>query len=151
MNWYYNVSKDISKLPDAIAYYESEYTIAKRECDIKGIIEKEAARLPGIVENRFSQLQEIEAILDLLNNELKRLRSIHYRRYTEHYNRQLTSRDCERFVETENDVHDMNLLVGEFALVRNKWLAISKGLDQKQWQITNITKLRVAGLDDATI
>jgi hypothetical protein len=24
-------------------------------------------------------------------------------------------------------------------------------LDQKQWQITNITKLRVAGMEDATI
>ncbi len=26
-----------------------------------------------------------------------------------------------------------------------------KGLDQKQWQITNITKLRVAGMEDADV
>jgi hypothetical protein len=29
--------------------------------------------------------------------------------------------------------------------------AIAKGLDQKQWQITNIVKLRVAGMEDADI
>ena len=26
-----------------------------------------------------------------------------------------------------------------------------KGLDQKQWQITNIVKLRVAGMEDASL
>jgi hypothetical protein len=26
-----------------------------------------------------------------------------------------------------------------------------KGLDQKQWQITNVVKLRVAGMEDATL
>ena len=39
----------------------------------------------------------------------------------------------------------------EFALLRNKWLGVLKALDQKQWQITNITKLRVAGMEDATL
>jgi hypothetical protein len=26
-----------------------------------------------------------------------------------------------------------------------------KALDQKQWQITNVVKLRVAGMEDATL
>ena len=33
---------------------------------------------------------------------------------------------------------------------RMKRLA-QEGLDQKQWQLTNIVKLRVAGMEDATI
>jgi len=28
---------------------------------------------------------------------------------------------------------------------------VTKGLDQKQWQLTNIVKLRVAGMEDATV
>jgi uracil-DNA glycosylase len=35
--------------------------------------------------------------------------------------------------------------------MRNKWLGVLKGLDQKQWQITNVVKLRVAGMEDATL
>ena len=42
-------------------------------------------------------------------------------------------------------------IINEFALLRNQWLGITKGLDQKQWQITNIVKLRVAGMEDADI
>ena len=45
----------------------------------------------------------------------------------------------------------MEALVNEWALMRNRWLGILKGLDQKQWQITNVTKLRVAGMEDADL
>ena len=42
-------------------------------------------------------------------------------------------------------------IINEFALLRNKWLGVLKALDLKQWQITNITKLRVAGMEDASL
>ena len=151
MNWYSTISKDITKLPNGIAYYQSELTIAKQECKITGNVERATAAMPGIVEHRYGQLQEIEAILEFLNIELKRLRSYHFKKYLETYARALSSRDCEKFVDGENDVVEFNKLVNEFALVRNKWLGITKALDQKQWQITNIVKLRCAGLEDATL
>jgi cbb3-type cytochrome oxidase cytochrome c subunit len=71
--WYTKVSKDISYIPDAVAYFNDELTAARTDAQIKGNIEKAAASMPGIVEMRFSQLQEIEAILEYLNIELRRL------------------------------------------------------------------------------
>ena len=41
--------------------------------------------------------------------------------------------------------------INEFALVRNKYLGLLKAIDAKQFQINNIVKLRVAGLDDAEL
>ena len=151
MNWYDKVSKDISNIPDAAVFYESELQAAKIECKIFGNIEKVSAAMPGIVENRFNQLQEIEAILEYLNIELRRLKSQHFRKYLENYQRALSSRDCEKFVDGEADVVDFEKIINEFALLRNKWLGVIKALDQKQWQLTNIVKLRVAGLDDANL
>jgi hypothetical protein len=107
--------------------------------------------LPGIVEERFSQLQQIEAILEYLNIELRRIRSKSFKKFLENYNRALSSRDAEKYVDGEQDVVDMDKIINEFALLRNQWLGITKGLDQKQWQITNIVKLRVAGMEDANI
>jgi hypothetical protein len=150
-NWYDLVSKDISKIPDAVEYFNNELIDAKKEIKISGRIESAAAHLPASVETRFSQLQEIEAILEYLNIELRRLRSTHFRTYVENYQRQLSSRDAEKFVDGEADVVDFEKIINEFALIRNKWLGIIKGLDQKQWQLTNIVKLRTAGLDDATL
>ncbi len=151
MSWYSKVSKDISNIPDAIAYFEAELQAAKSDCRIAGNIEKAAASMPGIVETRFSQLQEIEAILEYLNIELRRLRSSLFRKYLETYQRALTSRDVEKYVDGEADVIDMEKIINEFALLRNKWLGVTKGLDIKQWQVSNIIKLRVAGMEDATL
>ena len=151
MNWYSDISKDITKIPNCILFFETELTQAKYECKITGNVERAAAAMPGIVEHRFGQLQEIEAILEYLNIELRRLKSQHFRKYLENYNRALSSRECEKFVEGEADVVDFEKIINEFALLRNKWLGITKALDQKQWQITNIVKLRCAGMEDATI
>ena len=107
--------------------------------------------MPGIVEHRFNQLQQIEAILEYLNIEQRRLRSKTFVRFFENYNRALSSRDAEKYVDGDSDVVDMAKIINDFALLRNQWLGITKGLDQKQWQITNIVKLRVAGMEDADI
>jgi len=151
MGWYSKIAKDISHIPDAVAYFEQELTEARDEVKLRGNVEKASASMPGTVEHRFGQLQEIEAILEYLNIQLRRLKSSFFRKYLENYQRALSSRDCERYVEGEADVVDMEKIINEFALLRNKWLGVIKGLDQKQWQITNIVKLRVAGMEDASI
>jgi len=151
INWYSRISQDISNIPDAIIWYEEQMQEARIECSLKGNLEKNAGNLPGVVEKRFGQLQEIEAILEYLNIELRRTRSKFFKTYLESYQRALSSRDVEKYVDGESDVVDMEKIINEFALLRNKWLGILKGLDQKQWQITNIVKLRVAGMEDATL
>lgn len=151
MGWYSEVSRDINKIPDAILHFETELVQAKAECKLVGNVEKSAAAMPGIVEHRFNQLQEIEAILNYLNIELRRLRSSYFKKYLENYQRALSSRDVEKYVDGEADVVDYEKIINEFALLRNKWLGVLKALDQKQWQITNIVKLRVAGMEDATL
>jgi len=151
MGWYSEVSRDVGKIPEAIKHYESELIDARKEVKLVGNVEKASAAMPGIVEHRFNQLQEIEAILHYMNIELRRLRSSYFKKYLENYQRALSSRDVEKYVDGEADVVDYEKIINEFALLRNKWLGVLKALDQKQWQITNIVKLRVAGMEDATL
>ena len=149
--WYGQVSSNIEKIADCITFYEQQLEEARVECGLVGNIEKNASRVPGIVEHRFNQLQEIEAILEFLNIRLRKVRSKFYKKYLENYQRALTSRDVEKYIDGEDDVISMAQLVNEFALLRNKFLGLMKALDSKQFQINNIVKLRVAGLDDAEL
>ena len=151
MGYYSEVARDINKIPTAIKFFEDELIDARGEVKLKGNVERAAAEMPGIVEHRFNQLQEIEAILNYLNIELRRLRSSFFKKYLENYQRALSSRDVEKYVDGEADVVDYEKIINEFALLRNKWLGLLKGLDQKQWQITNVVKLRVAGMEDASL
>ncbi|MDA8897706.1 hypothetical protein N9I83_01605 [bacterium] len=149
--WYNKVVGDLGTIVDSITYFENELQEARFECRIKGSLEKASSSLPGLTEYRFNQLQEIEAILEHLNIELRKVRSITFRKYLESYNRTLSSRDAEKFVDSEQDVIDLTHLTNQFSLLRNQYLGIMKGLDTKQWQIGHITRLRTAGMEDIVI
>ena len=150
-NWYTRITVDLSVIPDFISYYESELPVAKNDVNIKGNVEKNIAGLPGVTEHRFNQLQEIEAVLNYLNIQLRKIRRKHFQKYLEAYNRALTSRDAEKYVDGEDEVVDFEVLINEVALLRNRWLGILKGLEAKQWQMGHIVRLRVAGMEDITI
>ena len=151
MNWFREIRQDISQIIPAIDYYENQLAQARIECGLKGNVEKHSRDMPGIVEHRFNQLQEIEAILEYLNIELRKKRTEHYKKFLEHYNRALTSRDAEKYVDGVQEVVDQQHIVNEFALIRNKYMGLIKALDAKQFQLNNLIKLKVAGLEDFTL
>ena len=151
MTWYSKVTADLSVLPDFIAHYEHELLSAKTDVKMYGNVEKNIAALPGITEYRFNQLQEIEAVLNYLNIQLRKIRRKHFQKYLENYARALTSRDAEKYVDGEDEVIDFETIINEVALLRNKWLGIMKGLDAKQWQMGHIVRLRTAGMEDVQV
>ena len=151
-NWYYKVTSDLSQVTDFIDYYEAELETARKELSLKGkSLERHAAELPGLVEQRFSQLQEIEAVLEYLNIKLRRERSAEFKKFLEAYQKSLSSRDAEKYVDGVQTIVDTTMLVNEVALLRNKFLGISKGFEAKNFMTGHIIKLRVAGLDDASL
>ena len=150
-NWLTLVSNDISRLPDFVQHYDSEIVQAKNDVKIWGNVEKNIAALPGITEHRFNQLQEIEAVLNYLNIQLRKIRRKHFQKYLEGYARALTSRDAEKYVDGEDEVVDFETIINEVALLRNKWLGVMKGLETKQWQMGHIVRLRTAGMEDITV
>ena len=149
--WYSRIVADLSAIPDFIAHYETELDDAKRDVRLAGIVEKNITALPGITEHRFNQLQEIEAVLNYLNIQLRKIRRRHFQKYLEGYARALSSRDAEKYVDGEDEVVDFETIINEVALLRNKWLGIMKGLDSKQWMAGHVVRLRTAGMEDVTI
>jgi hypothetical protein len=149
--WYSRVVADLGTIPDFISHYEKELLTAKSECRISGVVERNITALPGITEHRFNQLQEIEAVLNLLNIQLRKIRRRHFQKYLENYARALTARDAEKYVDGEDEVIDFETIINEVALLRNKWLGIMKGLDTKQWQMGHVVRLRTAGMEDIQV
>jgi len=151
-SWYYKVTGDLSLIPDFIDYFENELVESRKELSLKGkSLERHAAELPGLVEQRFAQLQEIEAVLEYLNIQLKKDRSVEFKKFLEAYQKSLSSRDAEKYVDGVQGIVDTTVLVNEVALLRNKFLAISKAFEAKNFMTGHIIKLRVAGLDDASV
>jgi hypothetical protein len=151
VNWYSKITVDLGSIPDFIAYYEAELNSARFDVSIKGKIEKNLADLPGVTEHRFNQLQEVEAVLNYLNIQLRKIRRKHFQKYLEAYNRALTSRDAEKYVDGEEEVIDFETIINEVALIRNKWLGILKGIESKNFMLGHVVRLRAAGMEDVTL
>ena len=151
MNWHTKVSQNLTAIPDFINYYELELVNARKQVGIYGRVEKNITDLPGVTEERFGQLQEIEAVLNYLNIELRKLRRKFFQKYLEGYNRVLSSRDAEKYVDGEQEVVNYEIMINEVALLRNKFLGIMKGLENKSYGLNNIVKLRCAGMEDVII
>jgi aspartate oxidase len=152
--WYNKISSEVdfsNSLLEAISFFEKELEQSRKEINISGSLEQASASLPGIVELRYRQLQEIEAILEFLNIKFKQAKFKAFKHYLEGYNKQLSSKDAERYADADPDVINFAHLINRFALLRNQFLAIHKALDIKAYQISNITKLRTAGLEDIVI
>jgi len=151
MNWYSRITANLAVIPDFIEHYERQLDDAREDVRIRGKIEKNLADLPGITEHRFNQLQEIEAVLNYLNIQLNKVRRKHFQKYLEGYNRALSSREAEKYVDGEEEVVDFETIINDVALVRNKWLGIMKALESKNFQLGHITRLRVAGMEDISL
>lgn len=150
-NWYSKVVNNLGNLPDFLDHYNSVLITARQESTIHGNIETNLKELPAQTEIRFSELQEIEAVLNFLNIQLRKIRRKHFKNYLESYARALSTRDAEKYVDGEDEVIDFETLINEVALLRNRYLGIMKGLEAKQWQLGHITRLRTAGMEDVSL
>jgi len=90
-------------------------------------------------------------VLNYLNIQLNKVRRKHFQKYLEGYNRALSSREAEKYVDGEEEVVDFETIINDVALVRNKWLGIMKALESKNFQLGHITRLRVAGMEDISL
>lgn len=149
--WFRRIKNDLGLLPDMIDFYTVELEQAQQETKIVGSLERNNQLLPGQVAHRFDQLQELESVLKFLNIRYDKMRSDHYRRYLERYNRELSDRSIEKYIDGESDIVDMSCLINEVALMRNKYLGVMKAFDAKSYSMGNITRLRIAGMNDAEL
>jgi hypothetical protein len=149
--FYNKIVSDLSEIPNFIDYYERELLAAKGDIKISGKVERELSDLPGETEHRFNQLQEIEAVLEFLNIQLRKIRQKHYKKYLEAYARALTSRDAEKYAEAEDEVIDMETIINEVALLRNRWLGVMKGIESKNFMLGHVVRLRTAGMEDIVV
>jgi len=151
MGWYTSVVKGSATIEEFIAYHEKVLPTYQREVIIGKSITREESRLPGITEQVFRELQEVEAVLNYLNIQFKVLEKQYYHKYLEQYNKALSLKEAEKYINGEDEIVAFSVTINDVALVRNLYLAVMKGLDQKSYMLGHISRLKGAGLDDDQI
>ena len=149
INWVKTIKDDATKVNEALEYYGNEYLEARKELNDKGKhLQQVQLELPSLFEIRYAQLQELEAIMEFFDIKVKGLRSNLYQKLMNNSQRALTSNDIKQYIDGDKNIMDLQLIINDIALVRNKFISITKALDIKNWQLSNITKALCAGLND---
>ena len=145
------INDNLNLINEMIEFYSNELNDARKEINKTGNIEKIAMELPGAIEYRFNQLQNVEGILEYLNIKRKHLFSKKYKEFVEKNSKLLKIKDIEHFINSNTEIMEMDVLINIVSNIRNKYLGIMKGLENKAFQINNITKLKCQGLEDSNV
>ena len=145
--WYTKITTDITQIPAMTEHFEAELADAREECKIQGVLETNAVNLPGQTEYRFAQLQELEAIINYLNLQARRVRRGKYETM-EKYAKALTAREVDKYIDGDEDVVELEIQINEVALIRNRYLGILKAFEQKSFMVGHVSRLRTAGMED---
>lgn len=146
-NYFTLIKSNENALPDALKYFNDEYEEARNEVTIKGNLAECVSKLSSRYEYRFSQLQEIEAILKHFEIKLSQKKSAYYQKFLENYSRALSSSDIKIYIEGQSDIVALQQILNEISLVRNKFLSLSKGFETANYATSNLSKLYAAGVD----
>lgn len=141
------IKENANNVPTVLSYFEEEYIKAREEVKIKGNLQRCISELSSLYEMRFAQLQELEAIMEFFDIKLKGIRSSLYQKLMNNSQRALTSNDIKQYIDGDKNIIDLQLIINDIALVRNKFISLTKGFESKNWQLSNLTKLHCAGLD----
>ena len=150
-NYFQAVKQNESTLTDALKYFNDEYEQARKEVAISGNFGKCVSELSSNFEYRLSQLQEIEAILKHFEIKLSQSKSKLYQKYLENYQRALSSSDIKIYIEGQPEIVAIQQIINEIALIRNKYVALSKGFETANYQLSNLSRLYASGAQDIVL
>jgi hypothetical protein len=156
MRWYRKVTNagegDFNALADALEWYDAEYERAAQDLKLEGQrVEEVAKKIGGLMAYYYGIVEEINGIHQWL--EILHIRALHKARkgFIEHYNTKLSAQTAEKYAEADEEALALRMLINEVALRNRLFQSITTGLTAVNFRIGDITKLRMAGIEDATI
>jgi len=139
VSWAQKIKSNPSAIADAIIYYSNEYTNAKKDIEISLYkLEREKLGTSHIFEHRLSQLQDLDAILKILNVKESNLRRTLYKKFIE----TIPNSNIDYLINLDDNVKSLESTINELALIRNLYLGILKGLHIKSASVNLCSRLR---------
>jgi hypothetical protein len=135
----------------ACEQYEAEFEQANSAIRPKGRLTEIESKIPGLAAENMARIGDLNIIIKHLENMeavAKKERTVYY---MEHYQRKLSETIAGKYAEADDQVQSIRLIRYRVGSVASQFDAISRGLEYMHFQLSNITKLKCAGLDDAEI
>lgn len=153
--WYRRIFKEIDPtrqlalICDACEAYEAEYASALEDIKPpKGRMAVMEMKIPGLAAENMARVGDLDIMLQHLENMESVARKKRQEYYMEHYQRKLSESVAKAYADADDEVQAIRLIRFRVGSVSAQFDSISRGLEYMHFQITNLVKLKIAGLDD---
>lgn len=152
----------MSKIPDlgkknenliqVLEHYEQELEQAEQILSLKGK-RLEVANIENPSWQHFYDQRRIElyTLVKYFEAEVNRVRGKLFRSYKEQHSRELSEREINRYIDNEEAFLTMNEIYLEVKEVYEKYQAVVEAFRVRGYALNNITKIRVASLEDVEL
>lgn len=147
-----DLGDNAEKLSSVLEEYEKALTGVEEVIEIKGKKLEHANRENPTWQLYYDQKRiELSTIVKYLELQINRVRGKHFVRFTETYQRELSDRAKDKYIDNEANVLAWNELYLEAKELYDKYQAVCDAFQSRGYALNNITKIRVASLEDAYI
>ena len=137
---------------DVLPKYEQKVLEAAPIFKLEGRKLEEIMRtLPHHQSNYGRAFHEIKALEDWLQNVNEKETAKLWKKYLEGYPKQLSQNDIKSYIAGEKVIVELNQIIIEVSLIKNHLSDIVDAIKNMGFMMGNVTRLRVAELDEATL
>lgn len=144
---------DQANVVDAIEWYMAELEPAWSEIAIDGTLVRANQTQPGLVAYYDSIHTDLDMVLELLQRKSKLIRATVAYELANNppTNVKVSARDLANMVELDQRVQEIEFVVDTVKSIYGQYSTVLKALAQRGFSLTNIVKLRVAGMEEAPV
>ncbi len=147
-----DLGEKFKNLPKVLAEYDSALD------DVEDLIRIKGKKLEGAnMENPTWQSYydqkriELKTLTDFFDMEVARVRGKMFRKYKENSNYTLNERETNQYINNEKAYLDVYQLYLEVKEMLDKYKAVVDAFTTRGYALNNITKIRVASLEDVIL
>lgn len=148
------IANNLEKLPDILNEYDElidEEAVAL-QLSLKGkVLTVANAEQSAWLFYYKARKAEVHAIVKFLEGKLAALRGRFFKQYTEHYQRELSDRQKDKYIDNEPQVADMLEIYLRVKELYEKYEAVVDAFEARGFALKNITELRIRSMEDAII
>ena len=146
------IKSDITKLPDVLEPFQEDVDLAPDRIKLIGKTLEEANREHASWFLYYSQKRdELKTILDYIDMIVSKKRSQLFKKYTEKMSLSLSDRAKEKYIDGESAYLFAKELYLEVKEMYDKYNSIIKAYEFRGFTLNNITKARVAEINQTVI
>lgn len=139
-------------LPTILGDYRNDLDTAENDLTIEGkSLEKANRENPSRQYYYHQRFVELGILTKYFEREVERVRGKLFKGLTENNNRDLSDRAKDKYIDNEQAYLDMNEFYLEVKEVKDMYEAIIEAFRNRGYALNNITKTRVAQLEDVLL